>query len=343
MLILVLVLFAVFSFGGPWAVSRMIPLDRRRRHNDVMAAASGIVGVINAVLLAFIVFAAWTDYDRARDAVTDEAGLVSDIIRDLDAATNNDSAHDAMIPHLRNYLVLSINSEWPQMAQGAAHVQDCVAPDSSRARNANLQCVSTHDTATTHILARYGDTGRTAGAVAGENRTFRAGWQQLRDAYEDLLNVKPKPTDPGQTIIMREELGRFDALYTARRTRIGYATHGSLTGVVWVVVLLGGVLTVACCWLYGFEDMSLHYTTTAILTGGLALVFYLIMCLDAPFSGPAAITADQLRPVLTRLHATELRECVEHNGDLASEGKPTVDCKAAIDSLLSGTKTDDKH
>ena len=70
------ILFFVTAVGAPLVVRRLFPQDREGE-GDVLGAASGIVGVVNAVLLAFIVFAAWSNYDRAAEAVNKETDAIS--------------------------------------------------------------------------------------------------------------------------------------------------------------------------------------------------------------------------------------------------------------------------
>jgi len=98
-------------------IGRVFSLKERLVHNELLGHVAGIAGVINAVLLAFIVFAAWTDYDRARDVVSQEVSLVNDIWRDVEAVS---SVHDSVVRELQGYLLTVIDTEWPYMRRGAS-------------------------------------------------------------------------------------------------------------------------------------------------------------------------------------------------------------------------------
>lgn len=267
-------LFLLVAVGGPWLVDRFIPLVRRRKHNDLLIAGSGIIGVVNAVLLAFIVFAAWTNYDRAKDAVNREADAVSTIARDLDDTLGVASAdaHESIVEPLKAYVEVVINKEWPAMERGLTLVKD----ENGRVTYQGL-----------------GDAG-----------------PLLKKAYRSALSTMDDPKlTPAQRLLGEKAIGKFDIVYEARRDRLGYSAHGSLSDIVWIVVLAGGLVTVAFCAMYGFEDGLLHYWTTITVAMCFALVFYLIMSLDSPFSGAARIEPDDF---LRAKRAMDNREITEH-------------------------------
>ena len=270
---LAVVLFLLVAIGGPFLVQRLVPLEGRRRHDDLLVAGSSIVGIVNAVLLAFIVFAAWTTYDRAKDAVNHEADAVSAIARDLDDTLGVASlaAHDGIVAPLHQYVEVVIAKEWPAMARGLELVTD------------------------TNGRITYKDMGQ--------------GGPLLRKAYGNALNALNAPgITPAQKLIGEKAVARFDQLYDARRDRIGFSTHGSLSDIVWIVVLVGGVATVAFCALYGFESRMLHYITTMAVALCFALVFYLIMCLDSPFRGAARIGPDDFERAKRSMDNREIAE-----------------------------------
>ena len=51
----------------------MVPPDRREEHNDVAGFIYAVLGVAYAVLLAFVVFAVWQNYETAQTNVESEA------------------------------------------------------------------------------------------------------------------------------------------------------------------------------------------------------------------------------------------------------------------------------
>jgi hypothetical protein len=255
---LVVAAFIGTGLFGQRIILRFVPLDRRRAHNDVLGAASAIAGVINAVLLAFIVFAAWTDYDRARDVVSQEGSLVADL--NADAAVLPGGLGTHVQEELHNYVNVVVDSEWPAMADGR---------------------------------------------MSSRDSTRRAGWQYLRHTYADLLELDASKGTPG--LVVGEMLKRLNSLYDARRQRLAHASGGSLSKVVWIVVIAVGFLSMAFCWLLGFEEGGLHKASTTIIAASLGLVVFLILALDRPFRGPDQISVQPLSSVQRMMNTQAAR------------------------------------
>ena len=225
-------------------IVRLVPDQSRRAHNELLGHTAGIAGVINAVLLAFIVFAAWTDYDRARDVVSQEVSLVTDILRDVEAVS---SVHDSVVHGLQGYLAAVADSEWAVMRAGVPQ----------------------------------GAPGRSG---------FGSGWRSLNRSY--LLALQLDAGTALQRVVAEELVKRFNSLFDVRRQRIAYATYGALTSTVWGVVLAGGIVSIACCGLFGVESHRLHIASTALVAASFGLVFFLIISLQWPFRGHTQITVD---------------------------------------------------
>src|SRR5260370_5043169 len=66
---------------GLLVVHPIIPHRLRSVHNDVSGFILATVGVVYAVLLAFIAVAVWQDFDRADHLVQTEANLVAELYR----------------------------------------------------------------------------------------------------------------------------------------------------------------------------------------------------------------------------------------------------------------------
>src|SRR5260370_35360322 len=76
---------------GLLIVHAIIPQPLRSVHNDVSGFILATVGVVYAVLLAFIAVAVWQDFDRADHLVQTEANLGADLYSDT--AARPDPAH----------------------------------------------------------------------------------------------------------------------------------------------------------------------------------------------------------------------------------------------------------
>ena len=75
-------IWVALSFFGLVPVHVSVPHRIRRAHNEVAGFTIAVVGVIYAVLLAFIAVAVWEDFGRADALVQTEANLVGNLYRD---------------------------------------------------------------------------------------------------------------------------------------------------------------------------------------------------------------------------------------------------------------------
>src|SRR6185369_7766298 len=114
---LAIVVVAVASgLGGLLLFHRYVPVAVRREHNDVAGFIIAVVGVIYAVLLAFIAIAVWQDFNEAESIVENEASLAGDIF--LDATAVPDPAGSEIRGDIREYVEIVARDEWPALAQG---------------------------------------------------------------------------------------------------------------------------------------------------------------------------------------------------------------------------------
>ncbi|HME21449.1 MAG TPA: hypothetical protein VKI44_08905 [Acetobacteraceae bacterium] len=107
---------AALSVAGLLAVHPVVPHGLRRAHNDVSGFTLATVGVIYAVLLAFIAVAVWQGFGQADALVQTEANLAGDLYRDSVALP------DPLAAKLRHtlyvYAETVVQDEWPALAEG---------------------------------------------------------------------------------------------------------------------------------------------------------------------------------------------------------------------------------
>jgi hypothetical protein len=100
------------SLGGLFLVRRSVALSTLERHNDVAGFIIAVIGVLYAVLLAFVVVVTWQDYDRANQIASREAQLVQNLHRDASVF----GSHTADIrARLDKYADFVVTREWPAM------------------------------------------------------------------------------------------------------------------------------------------------------------------------------------------------------------------------------------
>jgi hypothetical protein len=111
----IVALCIALSLAGLWLVRRNVELSRLEAHHDVAGFILAVVGVVYAVLLAFVVVIVWQQFDTAETEADREATIVLALYRD--AAALDDLGPDAR-PLIRRYAQLVVDDEWPQMSSG---------------------------------------------------------------------------------------------------------------------------------------------------------------------------------------------------------------------------------
>ncbi|MFN4164002.1 MAG: hypothetical protein ACK4GK_05480 [Ferrovibrio sp.] len=113
----VVVGFFVFAgLFGQLAVFRLLPAQLRTENKEATVYMASIVGVIYAVLLAFIAVAAWESFNKAGEVARKEAAELGDLYRDSRMLDPDVSA--GMDRLMEQYVRTVIDEEWPAMAEG---------------------------------------------------------------------------------------------------------------------------------------------------------------------------------------------------------------------------------
>jgi hypothetical protein len=105
-----------YTVLGIEIIGRWEPAELRHTYNDIVGFVIAVVGVVYAVLLAWVAIAAWETFDKADMLVEREASALSDMTRlaqGLPAATSNEIRAYALA-----YGNAVITDEWPAMRTG---------------------------------------------------------------------------------------------------------------------------------------------------------------------------------------------------------------------------------
>jgi hypothetical protein len=110
------VLYVGISIAGLLIIRKLYPHYKCKLHNDIAGFIFATLGVIYAVLLAFIVVITWQDFDKAENITISEANCIAALYRD---ATPFPAEFRAELKSdLTNYVKAIINEEWQMMAKG---------------------------------------------------------------------------------------------------------------------------------------------------------------------------------------------------------------------------------
>ena len=94
-----------------------------------------------------------------------------------------------------------------------------------------------------------------------------------------------------------ESLTRLNNLAQHRRLRI-FAGNDTVPPVIWLVILVGGVITVSYTYLFGMKNIKTQYMLTGTLTITITLILFLIYVLDHPFTGTSKVSTEPLKQVM---------------------------------------------
>lgn len=113
----IIVVMTLLALLGLIGLRRVVPYHHTEPHNDVAGFTVAIVGVIYAVLIAFVVIVVWERYDSAGRTVEVEADSLSDLYRF--SRVYPDPVRSGLQAEIFHYLDLMETEEWPAMTRGA--------------------------------------------------------------------------------------------------------------------------------------------------------------------------------------------------------------------------------
>jgi hypothetical protein len=223
-------------------VQRLVPPERREKHNDVAGFIYAVLGVAYAVLLAFVVIVVWQDYKTAQTNVENEAHELAGVYFLTSRLPEPERTNVQDLARMCARVV--VEEEWPLMERG--------------------------------------ETSPRADSL-------------LRQLRLKLLEFDPH-TKGEQVLYERALTDLHDAL-DARRSRLLEVREG-IPSLLWVVLVVGGVITVSFTYLFGLKSNVAHALIVAALTLVICGILFTIGEFDYPFSGPVEIRPDAFREVL---------------------------------------------
>lgn len=108
-------------------------------------------------------------------------------------------------------------------------------------------------------------------------------------AFEEQL-LAFQPETPAEEILHAEALRQFNSFLEARRMRL-FAVTSSIPVVMWYVVILGALITIAMVWLFDMKFVT-HLLLGGLLSAYLGTMIFLIAAMDNPFRGEVSIAPE---------------------------------------------------
>jgi hypothetical protein len=114
-----------------------------------------------------------------------------------------------------------------------------------------------------------------------------SGGVERMNRFQDTL-IAFEPTTEGQKLLHGEALRAYNNMIQARRLRLDAVGTG-LPGVMWLVILVGAVISLSASFFFKVEDVRLHGILVTLLAMFVGLVIFMTFALDRPFRGDLGV------------------------------------------------------
>jgi len=130
-----------------------------------------------------------------------------------------------------------------------------------------------------------------------------SGWTLIDEIRANLQQFQPHT--PADEQLYAEGLDQVQRLADARRMRLVAAEEG-IPGVLWSVLIFGGVAAIGFTYLFGLGNTWAHRLMVFTLAAVIGLVLFTIGALEHPFSGGARIGTEAFDLILERFETSKL-------------------------------------
>jgi hypothetical protein len=115
------------AIGGVLLVRHHVDIKKFKEHHDIAGPIFSTIGVIYAVMLAFVLVIVWQDFDAAQNNTIQEANYFAEMYRDAGAL--HEPFRSQFIAANATYIEALIKYEWPQMQRGGRSAEAQAAAD----------------------------------------------------------------------------------------------------------------------------------------------------------------------------------------------------------------------
>jgi len=115
--ILIVIVFSLFiTYLGFFVVRKKFSHEKLSEDHQVASYNFNAFSITYGVLLTFVVYANWSDYNKAEEHVSNETSYLSNLFRDSKAFP--DSIRNIAVDKIINYTKAVIEDEWQMLARG---------------------------------------------------------------------------------------------------------------------------------------------------------------------------------------------------------------------------------
>jgi len=126
----------------------------------------------------------------------------------------------------------------------------------------------------------------------------RGGAELLNPFQKALIGFEP--VTQGQTLLHAETLRAYNHLIEARSLRLE-AVQTGLPPMMWIVILLGAIISLSSAFFFKVEDGRLHGILVKLLATFMGLIIFMIFAFDHPFHGELGVTPEPYQLIYDQL------------------------------------------
>ncbi|MBC7450602.1 MAG: DUF4239 domain-containing protein [Cytophagales bacterium] len=128
--------------------------------------------------------------------------------------------------------------------------------------------------------------------------TVTDGTRLLNAFQNELYTFEPKTQR--EMALFQEAIHQYSKTIEYRRQRLSSVESG-MPDIVWLVILIGGLVTLVVCWMFNIPSIKLHVILNGLIGVTIGSLIYLILMCDYPFRGSLSISADAYIQVYEQL------------------------------------------
>lgn len=249
LLVLLMILFSTAGALGTYLFRKYVKVRVGHSHNDVAGNTFAMVGGFYGLLLAFVVFLVWDQFNDAQQSADIEGSLAKGLYRDIKFYPASDTG-GVGTNEIKVLTYAFVN-----------YVEDVLREDS--------------------LLDTQGPTSREyifyrdVVTVRSFNQVF-----EIMERTHDDEYYKNQRID--------QMFRHLNELSTYRSLR-GLSVDSEIDLYIWIPLWLGGLITFFFAVLMDIENRRMHVMMNGLLGAFVALIFYIIILSDHPFAGKMRI------------------------------------------------------
>jgi|GEM_PF-3157476 len=255
-------------------------------HHDISGHFLGVVGVIYAVLIAFVVITAWQEFDHTEELSMQEQHNVSDLFHLLKPFAERPAA---LVRGLLVGYTTTMHDEWNQMQLAE---QLCL----DKSQDYGTECRSTN----------------------GKRPASYCSNMLAHLIEENVIALAPKTRQ--QQVIYEKSIDLTEKFSENREHRRHHYQEHPLEPILWFSFVFGGLILVGATYFVSGQDWRSQLVRTCALCATIGMMWALALAFDYPFAGVMRISGDEWDTLTTHFKSDIVRQPAVRNNKCSVRG-----------------------